>query len=812
MILRNKNCTKCPLHKTCNIVCLPASGPHSAEIMLVGEAPGANEDEGGKPFIGASGRLLDRFLESAGFDRQDIYITNAVLCRPPNNKKPTKSQVNKCNEYLQARIAYVKPKIIVALGAVAMEALTGLTGIRKLRGKPIETAGRYVMPTYHPAYALRDARFEPVIENDFRNVAQILKFGGLPESDEINYRIVNTEKALERCIIDLQTTKFLAFDIETSGLDPWAQGAEIKSIAFATKKTQWIIPIFHPESKWLEPQDIINRFDTIIRTKKLIMHNGKFDALWMYVHFGVLWKIFFDTQLAQYVLNENSLRSLKFLAQHYFNAPDWDIDLDEKQGATSLNKLAKYNGHDVLYTRKLWTLLANRLNKYPSLQRLYRQLLVPLANMFVEIEDRGVRIDQPGMRRVERKLHTQLKKAEAELNEIAPDVNWNSPVQLKKLLFNDLKLKPVEFTPKGEPSTSESVLKRLDHPVTEALLRHRKTTKLLTTYIDGWRDLMTNGRIHPIFKIDGTVTGRPSCESPNLQQTPKDAQIRGLIIATKNWVLVESDLSQIELRLAADVANEPYMLKLFQKGKDAHWATAINEIARGGGERALVTKTAKDYLKVSDITYTEAIQTLLDMGPAKAKELATEWGDLRQKAKAVNFGYLYGMWWKKFLQMAYDDYGLKLTDKQAQESRIAFFQTYNEFPDWHKRQQRFAQHNGYVAMLSGRRRRLPRARDMDDSYERAEALRQAINAPIQGFASDLNLMACLELHNKMDPREYKALGTIHDAILHEIHRDYVDEIVPEIIRTMQKPKLLKTFGVKLRVPIIAEAKVGSWAA
>ena len=780
--------------------------------MIVGEAPGKNEDEGGKPFIGRSGELLDKFLATANLHRDEVYITNAVLCRPPNNKTPTKSQIKKCNEYLLARIKLVRPKIIITLGAVALQAVAGLTGIRKLRGKPIQYNDMFILPTYHPAFVLRDAKFEPIVHADFKVVRQLLDYGGLPEEKNANIILVNSKTPFNAMMRDIRRNQYLSFDIETTGLYPWAEDAEVVSIGFGTKHAQWVIPLFHTDTAWHDPQLIVEKLDDIIEGKRLIMHNGKFDSLWMLVHFGVLWRIHFDTMLAQYAIDENSLRSLKILAQRYFDAPDWDIDLDEKQGATTLSKLKKYHGHDLYYTYQLWLYLREKLRMRPSIQKLFFQLLMPVANMFVEAEERGVAVDMKKFDEVEEQLRTEINTTKKKLDKLAPGINWRSPQQVRELLFEDLGIKPLDRTASGQPSTSESVLKRIDHPITNTLMKYRGLDQQLKMFIDGWKPYFVDGRLHPSFKIDGTVTGRPSCENPNLQQVPRDPKIRSLIIATKNWVLVDSDLSQAEMRIAAELSNDPVLLQLFFENQDVHWTTAINEIARGGGMAKLVKETACDHLKLKNVTYSKGIEALLEMGPDTAIELRNEWKELRKKAKAVNFGYLYGMWWRKFLIYARDNYGIKLTEREAQESRQSFFHTYPKLNDWHERQRAFAAENGYVPMLSGRRRRLPRAMDKEDSYERAEALRQAINAPVQGFASDLNLMAAVCLHRKYGRDVYNPIGTVHDSVLQEVHKDHIDVIVPDIIRTMQKPPTLKKLGVDLRVPIVAEAELGPWGA
>src|SRR5690606_33465551 len=193
---------------------------------------------------------------------------------------------------------------------------------------------------------------------------------------------------------------------------------------------------------------------------------------------------------------------------------------------------------------------------------------------------------------------------------------------------------------------------RIDHPCTEALLRFRAAKQQLSFFIDGWKPFLhkqTRGwYLHPSFKLHGTVTGRLSCEHPNLQQVPRDPRIRSLISAEEGWTLIQCDLSQAELRIAAELARERNMIHAFVNGIDVHWLTGIREIARGGGQKDLVISTACQLAKKDDMAYSDAIELLIKAGHEACIEINKEWKELRKKAKAINFGYLYGMWWKKF--------------------------------------------------------------------------------------------------------------------------------------------------------------------
>ena len=333
-------CSECKLCETADHIRLMGQGPRRAKIMVIGEAPGAREDEVGKPFQGRSGELLDALLESAGLKRKDVYITNAVKCRPPDNKTPTKTEVKKCKPWLDKEIKKVKPKFVLLLGNTALESVTGKKGIKKARGKPIEEDGILYLPTYHPAFVLRDPRQRPRVEGDLRHFSDIVNRGGARKQKGLNYRIV-TEKNIEKALRDIKRTRVLGFDTETSGLDPFLPGSWVTSVGISTRKYQWCFPLNHQESPILGDiklqRALVRRIDKAITGSTLVAHNGKFDTKWMAQVYGVWWYTTFDTMLAHYNLDENSMHDLSILSQKYFGAIDYDIPLEEKHGFGIVN-------------------------------------------------------------------------------------------------------------------------------------------------------------------------------------------------------------------------------------------------------------------------------------------------------------------------------------------------------------------------------------------------------------------------------------------------------------------------------------------
>lgn len=815
------------------------------EILVVGDHPEINP---------RAKKIFYEAMLEAGFEEDEFRWLTILDEAPPEGKNITKTMIKGAQAQFDRRLERKDPRFILPLGNNACQALLGQQGISKLRGKPIDHRGRVVLPMLHPNIALHDEKYIDTILQDIMRLKECVKFGGIPEEKELDYTIVDTWDKVKLMLKDLKGT--VATDLETSRLYPfttmWDEQIEagraskqlladhkathgsnnlprVVAMQFGCRKRQWVVPM-ETAGVWTRKE-----LEKIVKlaTRKLnkcinVFHNGKFDCLWMLVRFGVKWTVDFDTMLAHFMLDENDRHGLKYLAQKFLGCPDWEIDTKAKTSWSPKN--AKYAAHDVFYTRKLKYILKKQLDEDHDVRRVYQLIMIPCIEMFIEAEFRGVYIDLDKMDDAEAYLREELEKAEKELEPWAAKaklvdvkgpnagkINWGSTKQLGDLLFNVLKIKSEVKTKTGGKSTSESALNQIDHPMVAALLKFRGHKQQLSFFIEGWKPYIdTEGRLHPSFKLHGTVTGRLSCENPNLQQVPRDPRIRSLITAPPGWVLMEMDLSQIELRIAAELADEYNLLRVFNEGGDPHWQTAIREVERGAGYKKEIKKTVKAHhkkegKKYKKMNYSEAVEYILGMGGDAAAELMDMWKEVRKKAKAINFGYLYGMWWKKFKIYARDNYGVDVTDDEAQDSRTAFFELYPGFPDWHDKQRRFAQVNGYVRSLSGRKRRLPAAMGGRDTPERREAQRQAINSPVQSFANELNLMAALQMRLEFKRKWHHLVGTVHDAVLIEVRLDKVEHVYNRGLEIMSAPSLLEDFEIKLGVPIEAEAKIGAWS-
>ena len=820
-------CTKCILHAEAITNCLWGNGPERSLVMIVGEAPGREEDQDGVPFIGRSGIMLDRMIQQAGGNRQEVYVTNAVHCRPPDNRTPKKKEIDACRPHLMTEVRRVKPQFIIALGNVALEMLTGQKGIKALRGKPIEFPGSkfglthkvvYVLPTYHPSFAMRDPRNEPVLQGDLTQFFDLAKRGKPKQQKGLNYRIILTKEDLIEAEQDIEGEEIaLSFDTETSGLDQWAPGSWITSLGIATDTTQWCLPVNHRLSPLYNRPNAQKRWGLRLlkaaqrSPAKKIAHNGKFDTLWIKVHWDLWFHVDFDTMLAHYNLDENSYHGLDKLATSEFGAAEYDVPLSDKHGLTgTLESHCQYLALDLYYTRQLYFRYSKLLRQDSGTHRVFHELTMPVARLYAHGEFNGVPVHREKLRQGMIYWAGAADAALEELDKLMPEkwlsreykdkktkkkrkgINWGSPQQVAELLFNDLGLEPLDFTPKGGNSVAESVLLRLasKHPIPELLIKWREAQKNLGTFIEGWAKRSYKGRMHPNFKVHGTITGRPSCEEPNLQQVPRDPRLRSIIDVdeystdetVEEWILVDADESQAELRITAEMSGDPELKISYQTGVDVHTLT---------------------------------VQRIFGiMKPTKEE---------RKKGKAINFGFVYGMGWRKFKDYARDNYGVEFTDAECKQIRKAFFRLYAGLPAWHERQRKFAQRNGYVRSLIGRKRRLPDAtlegsgggwdhRTLEDK-RKAEAERQAINSPVQSLASDINLLAAIQLQEEFgDTDFFQFIGSVHDANLWLIRKDKLSIVLPKIKQAMEWPNKLTEWGIRIGVPLVTEIELGPWGA
>lgn len=562
--------------------------------------------------------------------------------------------------------------------------------------------------------------------------------------------------------------QFATIDIETTGLNRYKDRITWIGVGLAKTVDDDLskILIYDGSSK-TDMQKFRNVMKHVREAKaKTVFQNGKFDTLFIEHHLGLKIPIHEDTMLMGTAYDLVAEHGLKAMAKSYLGVPDWDIKKKDKLSGDK-DTIVPYLKCDVKYTWQLYQYLC--CNMSSRQMKLYRELLRPAYRAYRDIERNGLYIDLDALRSVRKKYNTQEKKLLAELNKHAK-INWNSSAQVAKVFYAQEKMPIINRTAKGAPSIAADVLKELSmqgYEIPKLLLEYKDAATRNKMFLNRWEDDCYESRIHPSFNLTNVVSGRTSCNNPNLQQVPRTKDIRGLFAGAPGMILFEADYSQLELRIAAHYANEKTMLDIYRNNGDIH------------------TETAK----------------LFTNGRAPTKEE-------RGKAKAVNFGFLYGMQAKKFVKYALDSYGQVFTQREAEHIRDLFFAKYARLLPWHKEQEDLCEMQGGVANMFGRFRKLPLIYSAN-KWERASAARRAINTPVQGSGSDLLISAVTQIN-----RELKGVAwigaTVHDSIIGECRvedKDFVDETIR---RVMKHPQVLDDFGVELRVPLDVDIGWGPW--
>lgn len=776
--IRNPNCELCPLHQEAEHVCLMGSGSRKARIMVVGEAPGAREDESHQAFVGPAGRLLRDSLADVGIDAKDCYITNVAKCRPPGNRTPEPSEIKTCvAEYFTKELEAVRPDHILLLGNAALKGVTRKSGITKHRGSTFAVGESVAFATFHPAYVLRSPFHGSAFRADLQRFARLVN--GVEESTgKTRLKVIRSAQHLRWLKRKLEEAPVISFDIETNYHEKvqeysyWHPDFRIVSISFTWEEGQAAaLLLHHPETPWRDPYQVLRFLKPALERSdaKYIAHNGPFDCRGLSIY-KVYIPLTFDTMLAAHMLDENRLKGLEPLSEILLGVEPYKIHVG-KIGAHNVpgQKLLKYNGQDTDYTFRIYNLLRGQLINEPRIKRVFTKLMMPAARAIVPVEAGGVWIDPD---RYSKRLQATIRKrdkVERKLRESCGDINLRSPQQVAKWLFGDLGLPISKRTKTGAASTSEEVILRLarSSPELRLLLEYRKwETKYLRTYFAQWAVRDENSRFHPQYKLFGTVTGRLSGD---FQQVPRDPFMRSIIGAPPGWKFVEADYSQMELRLAAWIANESRLLRLFAEGGDAHLNTAV----------AITGK------RPQDITPEE-----------------------RSDGKHANFGFLFSMGPKKFVEYCWQHFEIEISLAEAELYYNTYHRTYPSLRKWHDRQRRLVHRYERVHSPIGRVRHLPTVRSSDNGM-RLEAERQAINSPVQSLASDIMLLSLVRLQSRLPSDAARIVGTVHDSLLFEVRDRYVDEIVPVIKREMEDlTDLKKKFGTRITVPIVVDVKAG----
>jgi DNA polymerase-1 len=588
--------------------------------------------------------------------------------------------------------------------------------------------------------------------------------GDLVAARKGKYELVCSLSQLEAAFKKHAKAEFVALDTETTSLA--AHDAPIVGFSFcADGRDAYYVPLFHvnPQSgekltEQAPAKEALAALKDFLQGKKLIGQNLKFD-LNIFRASGIEFadeQVSFDTMIASYVLEPEARHGMDLLAAKHLGHKN--ISFEELCGSgkeqilfshVPLERAAEYAAEDAHVTYLLFEVLGKALAATPELEKVFREIDLPLVPVLAKMEWEGVAIDVKHLQALSEEFATELASLEKKAQELAgQEFNLASPKQLAKILFEDLKLPVVKKTKTGY-STDVEVLEKLSHqhPLPALILDHRELSKLKGTYVDVLPTLVhkKSGRVHASFHQTVAATGRLSSSDPNLQNIPirteSGKRVRQAFVATAGHSLLGADYSQVELRILASMSGDAALVKAFQEGQDIHSLTAAQIFA----------------VNLSEVNEQQ-----------------------RRQAKAINFGILYG---KSAFSLAEE---LGISRGEAAEIIKKYFERYPTIRAFLDGLMNSAKEKGYAETIFGRRRRIEGI-DSKNKMILSMAERMAVNTPIQGTAADLVKLAMTKLHQELAAQGLKAklILQVHDELVLEVPKAESEKVLALVKRCME---------------------------
>lgn len=803
-------------------VCVPGEGPTPCDILGYGEAPGAKEEEESRPFVGPAGKELTILLSRAGLTRgEDIYISNPVRCRPPANRDPRKEEVEACRVYTLQELQEVNPKVIVAFGLSAIKALTGKSEVGRNRGKLLELLPVYraevpVVATYHPAAFLHNPSnretFSKAIVEDLKLAQRVIA-----EEEGVEENIAYLDDArVTKAFRDLASCDRLYCDLEwevipetrttPDGKWPWSmrngRSPRIVSISFAGRVDGEVLACGVPL-----PSEKYGAFiGKLLKNVPMVFHHSMADLIWLY-WLGYIVNLSGDTLILASLLNLDTSLSLESLASLLTKMPpSWKKepgDLVGKRPTTTeeWERLLRYNARDCIATLLLEEELLRMLRERgrESVLPLYNEILLPSVKVLARTALSGAPINKEKLERVRenahKKISTLVEQVGRELD--LPSNSYEKIINGPNLgeyveRATGITLPRTQKTNVPSAKNDNLLLHVGKHPVITSMLSLSKIRKFESGYLKPWSILLKLQRgdpvLHTVYRLTIVRTGRTSAEGDigyTFQQWPRQAAVRSLVEAREHWGILSADESQIELRMAAWLANEKTMIRFFNEGRDLHMMTA-------GWIKALN----------SGISLEQYMDELEKWTSQVTKQE-------RYGAKPFNFGLLFGGGPQVVVDTARKNYGIEISLERAKVGRDGYFKLYPGLLPWHESCWRFVR-QGYSESEFGRRRDLLGLENEDEQGK----LRKAINTNPQGDASDLSLF-CMVYSDELFQKEYgehyednvQVIGFFHDAeIAH--YRLSEEATIKQIITEAFEHPPLERLGIELPVPLKVDIEVG----
>jgi uracil-DNA glycosylase family 4 len=715
-----QDCTACPLHRSALSVGIGGKGPQSATVMLVGQNPGRTEDLEGLPFIGKSGKLLDVMLRDAGFDPDEVYITNAVKCATPKDRAPLPAEAAACATHLATEIRRVRPQVIIALGEVAVKTLIGPVSIGNARGKEWKLKAAFnhdcgVWATYHPAWVLysKGPSARGVVTGDLRKIRDRsippVKANWLPW----------TGKPFEGDVV--------AYDIETYD-ETGAITDRMTQAAISNGTVTFVSSRFAKEMlQAMPPLTIVSHFGWDFDDRMTGLRSD------------------YDTAALCYLLDETQPLGLEPLCTKYLGVRGWK---EERDGAKlGSPELAAYNARDAEMTIKLYhkarELLGDRIKIVDHMMR-------PARLALDAISARGIYIDPVAVAKHKAKTEELL---DFRLNEVYWQLDragFDSRVFDKQL---KTKVKTIAFNPNsndhvaavlrhcgfdlgltktGKDCVDKEALVYINHPFARAMLAYREVQKRMSTYILPYERITNegDGRAHPHYTVWRTLTGRTSATDPSTQNL--DRELKEIKAPAPGKVLVHADYRAIEFRMGAFVANERTVIANF--ARDPNW-----------DPHTWFAPHLYEGITEADVTKQQ-----------------------RQVAKSGNFSQEFLGVGATVVSYAAREMGIFLTDAEGEHVHRSWHRAMPDWKRWFVRTRRQLIEHGYVESVTGRRRNFGDFALLNANQKR-EALREACNMQVQGFCADIAEIALGACNRENLPM----VDFVHDDIKFEF--DSMDE-------------------------------------
>lgn len=731
-------CETCPFGG----VKVGARGNPAAPIVLVGESPGYQEIQAGKPFVGPSGELLTKCLP---IPLDDCYVLNALECQPKGkNQGNMEKAVKSCRGRLMELIKAHPRKIIITLGGSAIQALTGDYDLKvtKVRGKVFksELAEHGILATIHPAYILRGGGNIKHMRQDIITALEIVGGTSTRQYIDPRFKLLSTEQGAKNLAKALKLQTVVAADIETGAPIP-KDPKEIAMGGFNFRKDNIlsVAVCWDPELVYIIPGKHTHLLKEAFEHPgtEYVWHNGKFDIRFIREK-KVMARVDHDTMLLNYCLDETrGVHDLEQVASNLLGCPSWKKMLEEhipKVGASysyiPLPVLHLYQAKDTSATLQIFHHLRAKVAADKHSEKLYTQIMIPASEMLYWVEKRGFYVDWVWQERNKIRLEVEIEKLKEEINGIVGySINPNSSKQVCRYVYDELRIRC-----RDRSSDAKTVLKWPDIPFKKALQKYRKATKAYSTYVIGYFELVgDDNRVHPTFMLHGTATGRLACRDPNLQNIPREPQLKGMYRAASGYILIEADYNQAELRNLAVMSKDPELLRIFN------------------------TPGMSLHVEVGKAIW----------GPSFDKDLMP---DRYVRAKAVNFGIVYG---RESYSLAEE---FDISVREAQAMIDAWFKRFPKASEFIQKCRATVSQGQTMTTIFGRKKRAK-----FPSMEMLRALQnEAANFPHQSTASDFTLVSAIHIRPKLIKYDAWMVDLVHDSIIIECPNK------PEVIKAVSK--------------------------